>query len=151
MKTFNIYLTGVGGQGIGLLSEVVLRAADHAGHPVKSVDTHGLAQRGDLLLGRPVEISGRFEFSTLAAYLPQDEIADLGQKLEEARAVDAETYPEATEAEFLRRHGYLIIHHALEQAVLKGRPPVAAQDEVRSDKLVRKATRRLRGLQERLG
>ena len=46
MDRFNIYLAGVGGQGIGLLSEMILRAADHAGHFVKGVDTHGLAQRG---------------------------------------------------------------------------------------------------------
>lgn len=43
---FDIYMIGVGGQGIGLLSEVLLRAVDHAGLPVRSVDTHGLAQRG---------------------------------------------------------------------------------------------------------
>lgn len=49
MDQFNIYLIGVGGQGIGLLSEVILRAADHAGHPVKGVDTHGLAQRGGIV------------------------------------------------------------------------------------------------------
>jgi len=46
MNQFQIYLIGVGGQGIGLLSETILRAIDHAGIPVKSVDTHGLAQRG---------------------------------------------------------------------------------------------------------
>jgi indolepyruvate ferredoxin oxidoreductase, beta subunit len=46
MKQFSIYLSGVGGQGIGLLSETLLRAADHAGHKAKGVDTHGLAQRG---------------------------------------------------------------------------------------------------------
>jgi indolepyruvate ferredoxin oxidoreductase beta subunit len=46
MKQFSIYLSGVGGQGIGLLSETLLRAADYAGHSVKGVDTHGLAQRG---------------------------------------------------------------------------------------------------------
>ena len=46
MSAFNVYMAGVGGQGIGLLSEILLRAADHAGKPVKSVDTHGLAQRG---------------------------------------------------------------------------------------------------------
>jgi indolepyruvate ferredoxin oxidoreductase beta subunit len=45
-QTFNIYMIGVGGQGIGLLSETVVRAADLAGHPVRGVDTHGLAQRG---------------------------------------------------------------------------------------------------------
>jgi indolepyruvate ferredoxin oxidoreductase beta subunit len=50
MKIFNIYLTGVGGQGIGLLSEVLMRAADHAGLPVQAVDTHGLAQRGGIVI-----------------------------------------------------------------------------------------------------
>lgn len=59
MAIFNIYLTGVGGQGIGLISEVILRAADHAGLPVKGVDTHGLAQRGGIVvshirIGEPV-------------------------------------------------------------------------------------------------
>jgi indolepyruvate ferredoxin oxidoreductase beta subunit len=46
MSMFNVYLAGVGGQGIGLLSEMILRSADHAGLRVKGVDTHGLAQRG---------------------------------------------------------------------------------------------------------
>ena len=46
MTLFNVYLAGVGGQGIGLLSEMILRSADHAGLRVKGVDTHGLAQRG---------------------------------------------------------------------------------------------------------
>jgi indolepyruvate ferredoxin oxidoreductase beta subunit len=50
MESFNIYLTGVGGQGIGLLSEILLRAADHAGYHVKGVDTHGLAQRGGIVV-----------------------------------------------------------------------------------------------------
>lgn len=52
MKEFNIYLTGVGGQGIGLLSEIILRAADHAGLGVKGVDTHGLAQRGGVVISQ---------------------------------------------------------------------------------------------------
>lgn len=42
----DIYVLGVGGQGIGLLVEAMMRAADHAGCTVKGVDTHGLAQRG---------------------------------------------------------------------------------------------------------
>jgi len=46
---FNIYMSGVGGQGIGVLSEVLLRAYDHAGFSVKGVDTHGLAQRGGVV------------------------------------------------------------------------------------------------------
>jgi indolepyruvate ferredoxin oxidoreductase beta subunit len=50
MESFNVYLIGVGGQGIGLLSEVLLRAADYAGHRVNAVDTHGLAQRGGVVV-----------------------------------------------------------------------------------------------------
>lgn len=46
----NIYMAGVGGQGIGLLSEVLLRACSHAGMTVKGVDTHGLAQRGGIVV-----------------------------------------------------------------------------------------------------
>ncbi|MEI8201620.1 MAG: 2-oxoacid:acceptor oxidoreductase family protein [Bacteroidota bacterium] len=43
---FNIFLIGVGGQGIGLISEVIARAADNAGIAIHGADTHGLAQRG---------------------------------------------------------------------------------------------------------
>lgn len=46
MEKMNIYMIGVGGQGIGLLSETLIRAADYAGLHVRGVDTHGLAQRG---------------------------------------------------------------------------------------------------------
>jgi indolepyruvate ferredoxin oxidoreductase beta subunit len=52
MKAFNIYITGVGGQGIGLLSQTILRGADHAGLDVMAVDTHGLAQRGGAVVSR---------------------------------------------------------------------------------------------------
>jgi indolepyruvate ferredoxin oxidoreductase, beta subunit len=50
MKVFNIYLCGVGGQGIGLLSEILLRAVDYASFQAKAVDTHGLAQRGGVVI-----------------------------------------------------------------------------------------------------
>jgi len=48
-NTFNIYMTGVGGQGIGLLAELLARAVDHAGIAMKGCDTHGLAQRGGIV------------------------------------------------------------------------------------------------------
>ena len=108
---------------------------------------HGPVQAGDLLLGRLVPLLGRLEFSTLAAYLPQDEIADLADKLEQARAADRAEHPDADEQAFLRRHGHLIIHHALEQAEQQGRPPVAGHDPNRADELARKAARQLRRLQ----
>jgi indolepyruvate ferredoxin oxidoreductase beta subunit len=46
MMTTQIYMIGVGGQGIGLLAEVLARAGDLAGLEIRAVDTHGLAQRG---------------------------------------------------------------------------------------------------------
>jgi indolepyruvate ferredoxin oxidoreductase beta subunit len=47
---FDIYIIGVGGQGVGLLSETLIRAADTAGLAVKGADTHGLAQRGGIVV-----------------------------------------------------------------------------------------------------
>ena len=107
----------------------------------------GPVEAGDLLLGRIVQIQDHHEFSTVAAYLPQDEIADLGEKLERAREADAEAYPDASYLEFMRRKGYIVIHHALEQAELKGRPPVASYDPDRKDNLARKTAERLRKMQ----
>ena len=46
---FNIYLCGVGGQGIGLLAAALAQAADRAGLKVLACDTHGLAQRGGVV------------------------------------------------------------------------------------------------------
>ncbi|MGA6924926.1 MAG: 2-oxoacid:acceptor oxidoreductase family protein [Desulfosarcina sp.] len=83
MKAFNIHLSGVGGQGIGLLSEIVLRAADHAGHAVKSVDTHGLAQRGGIVVSQ-IRI-GEAVFSPL---IPAGQ-ADLAVSLERHEALRA--------------------------------------------------------------
>jgi len=52
MKPFNIHITGVGGQGIGLLSQALLRGIDHAGITAIAVDTHGLAQRGGIVISQ---------------------------------------------------------------------------------------------------
>lgn len=52
MKSFNIYIIGVGGQGIGLLSQALLRGIDHAGIRAIAVDTHGLAQRGGIVVSQ---------------------------------------------------------------------------------------------------
>ncbi|WP_448375607.1 2-oxoacid:acceptor oxidoreductase family protein [Fervidobacterium sp.] len=49
MNKFEIFLIGVGGQGIGLLSEVLIRAIDYSGQRCIGVDTHGLAQRGGVV------------------------------------------------------------------------------------------------------
>ncbi|MBW2701677.1 MAG: 2-oxoacid:acceptor oxidoreductase family protein [Deltaproteobacteria bacterium] len=45
----NLFICGVGGQGIGLLTEALGRACLKAGHEVRGCDTHGLAQRGGVV------------------------------------------------------------------------------------------------------
>ena len=81
MVTFNIYLAGVGGQGIGLLSEVLLRAADYAGLQVKGVDTHGLAQRGGAVVSHL-----KFGDHVYSPLIPENE-ADIVVALERHEAL----------------------------------------------------------------
>lgn len=45
-RTMNLFLCGVGGQGILLASEVVSSACMGAGYDVKQSEVHGMAQRG---------------------------------------------------------------------------------------------------------
>jgi indolepyruvate ferredoxin oxidoreductase beta subunit len=45
-KTFNIILTGVGGQGIITLLQIIDEAAFIEGYDVRSSELHGLSQRG---------------------------------------------------------------------------------------------------------
>lgn len=44
--TFNVVLTGVGGEGVLVTSAIVGRAAQYDGHTVGGIQLHGLAQRG---------------------------------------------------------------------------------------------------------
>ena len=45
-KVMNLFLCGVGGQGILLASEIISSACMHAGFDVKQSEVHGMAQRG---------------------------------------------------------------------------------------------------------
>ncbi len=46
VKKFDLLITGVGGQGIILASDIIAEAALAAGYDVKKTDTLGMAQRG---------------------------------------------------------------------------------------------------------
>lgn len=46
MKTFNIVIAGLGGQGIVKASDILADAAFRAGHDVKKAEVHGMSQRG---------------------------------------------------------------------------------------------------------
>ena len=46
MKTVNVSLVGVGGQGIILTADLLAKTAANAGYEVKKSEIHGMAQRG---------------------------------------------------------------------------------------------------------
>jgi len=110
---------------------------------------HGIVEPGDWLLVRLVPVLDRLEFSSVAAYLPQDEVGDLPVKLAAWREADAADQPDADQDDFLRRHNHHIIYHALEQAEKKGRPAVARLDPHRPDKLVQTAARQMKRFKRR--
>jgi indolepyruvate ferredoxin oxidoreductase, beta subunit len=45
-KKFDLLITGVGGQGAILASDIIGKAAVMAGMPIRAAETHGMAQRG---------------------------------------------------------------------------------------------------------
>lgn len=77
---FDIFISGVGGQGIGLLSETIIRAADYANLKINGTDTHGLAQRGGIVTSY-VRI-GEGNFSPLIPKYSADMV--IGLELHEA-------------------------------------------------------------------
>lgn len=107
---------------------------------------HGNVKIGEVILVRLVAVGDHLEFSTSAAYLPSAEITDLADKLEAARAADAEANPDASHDDFMRRHNHLLVHHALAQAQIQGRAPVARLDPDRPDKQTQKLARSLKRL-----
>ena len=52
MKTVNVSLVGVGGQGILLTSDVLAKTATLAGLDVKKSEIHGMAQRGGSVISQ---------------------------------------------------------------------------------------------------
>ena len=52
MKTVNVSLVGVGGQGILLTSDILARTAALAGLSVKKSEIHGMAQRGGSVISQ---------------------------------------------------------------------------------------------------
>ena len=106
----------------------------------------GAVEIGEVILTLLVNVKARLESSATAAYLPAAEITDLADKIAAARAADAETYPDATHNEFMRRNNVLLIHHALKEAKNQGRPPVARLNPNRPDKKTQTAVRQMKRL-----
>lgn len=118
MKPFNVYLSGVGGQGIGLISEIMLRSVDHSGQKAIGVDTHGLAQRGGIVASQ-LRIGDNVHSPVVSRHK-----ADLVVSLERHEAVRAAN-------EYLKPHGTLVYYNTSWQPLpvrLKSAPEVKTED-----------------------
>lgn len=82
MKTINMLITGAGGQGVVLSSDMIGEVALAAGYDVKKTDIHGMAQRGGSVVSH-VRIA-RQVFSPLSKEGEVDMLLGL-EKLETAR------------------------------------------------------------------
>lgn len=83
--TFNIVVTGIGGQGVLTVAEVIAQAALAAGHDVKTAELHGLSLRFG-----PLECHVRFGKKVLSPLVPAGR-ADLIfalERLESLRALE---------------------------------------------------------------
>ncbi|MEJ2041523.1 MAG: 2-oxoacid:acceptor oxidoreductase family protein, partial [Desulfosarcinaceae bacterium] len=130
MKAYNIFMTGVGGQGIGLLSEVLIRAADHAGFTVKAVDTHGLAQRGGIVTSQL-----RIGSTVYTPLIPEQE-ADLVVALERHEALRGMNL-------MARENGTLIFYDTVWQPLDVRLGEAAETDNARIEERCRQRTVRL--------
>lgn len=134
-------LTGYEGQNLFLrdyLSSQEFTAYDPGGR--------GVVEIGEIILARLVPVMSTLEFSTNAAYLPAAEIQDVKEKMQAAEAAYQQEHPDATHEQFMRAQNYLLIHHALAQAVVQKRPPVARLDPDREDKKTQKVVRQMKRL-----
>jgi indolepyruvate ferredoxin oxidoreductase, beta subunit len=113
---FNIYMSGVGGQGIGLLAELLARACDYAGLTPRGCDTHGLAQRGGM-------VTSHLRLGAAHSALVPEGEADLVLSLERTEAL------RAADA-MLKEGGALVWYDACWQALdvrVGSNPPVRAE------------------------
>ncbi|MCP5097492.1 MAG: SEC-C domain-containing protein [Chloroflexi bacterium] len=106
----------------------------------------GNVEVGELILARLVPVQDQLEFSTSAAYLPAAEIAGLKETMAEKKTAVSATTPDITHKTFMRQYNHLLVHHALEQAKVQGRPPVARLDPDRPDKKTQKVVRGMKRL-----
>ena len=86
MKSYNIFISGVGGQGIGLLGEVMIQSCLAAGYDVLGVDTHGLAQRGGIVVSH-LRIGNRDKLFTPRVAPGEADLVVSLERLEAYRAI----------------------------------------------------------------
>jgi len=93
MSVLNVYLCGVGGQGIGLLGDILCHALHAASQPFIGSETHGVAQRGG-----PVSSNIRIGASARTPIIPphQAQLVIALERVEALRAADHMLAPKGT-------------------------------------------------------
>lgn len=106
MKSYNIFISGVGGQGIGLLAEVLIQSCLAAGYAVLGVDTHGLAQRGGIVVSH-LRIGNRDKLFTPRITPGEADLIVSLERLEAYRGV----------VNYMREGGTCIYYDAVQQPI----------------------------------
>jgi indolepyruvate ferredoxin oxidoreductase beta subunit len=106
MKSYNIFMSGVGGQGIGLLGEVMIQSCLAAGYDVLGVDTHGLAQRGGIVVAH-LRIGNRSKLFTPRITPGQADLIVALERLEAYRGI----------VSYMRDGGTAIYYNAEQQPI----------------------------------
>ena len=138
--TTSVVLSGVGGQGILLASEIVAQAAVVAGHDVKTNEVHGMAQRGGSVIAqirygkevfsplvpkRSAKILGsleRIECLRYVDYLADDGVAVVSdqQIVPVTSSTGGTPYPEVDEPMLSKFFPRLVYLQALDMAAALG-------------------------------
>jgi len=129
MKPLNLLITGAGGQGIILASDIIGETAIAAGYDVKKTDTIGMAQRGGSVLSHM-----RIARQVWSPLIQQGEV-DLLLALEKLEA--------ARWASYLKSGGIAIVNnHSLPPlSVSLGNARYPSDDEIQS--ILKQATNRI--------
>ena len=117
MKPLNFVLTGVGGQGIVLSSDILCLVGMAAGYDVKKTDVHGMAQRGGSVISH-VRLADQV-FSPMVPVGAADYLLSF-EKLEACRWVH-----------YLRRDGVAVVSdEAIPTLALEAKTPYPSDDEI---------------------
>ncbi len=110
MKPLNFVLTGVGGQGIVLASDILCLVGMAAGYDVKKTDVHGMAQRGGSVISHV-----RLADQVFSPMVPVG-----SEKLEACRWTH-----------YLRRDGVAVVSdEAIPTLAMESKLPYPADDEI---------------------
>ena len=125
-KQLKVHITGMGGQGIGSTSRILGFAAEIAGLSVSTMETHGLAQRGGVVVSDMAIGYGSSE-SPICSDGEADVLIAL-EALESLRSLPR-----------LRKNGYVIVnmtqYQPLSVRISKGELKYPSLDEIKKELL----------------